>query len=210
MSTENETRILSPNLIDVPLESLRVQYVHGVTPIELWNYDMALATSPHVELLKKIAKYGLNWNVIMKTRYWAERAHRRNIGMAQWTGKHIREHILVRWKTYLSLRDNGFTPEMYTGKTKSHPIKVMSTPMWESRFGYKAHFLRGPEIFDGAGRCSAACALGWKKIPVVWVEDARAGTKNPGGYKEKLESVKGVWDWMKDDRKAESLFHIQV
>lgn len=49
---DGEIRPIS-KLVDIPLAGLHYQYIHGVTPIDIWQHDMSLENSPHVELLDR-------------------------------------------------------------------------------------------------------------------------------------------------------------
>lgn len=193
----DEVKVAS-KLQNIPLADLHIQYVHNVTPIDLWRRDMSLATSPHVELLRLIRGHGLNWDILKDTRYVEERRHRRAIGMKQWTDEYIKRHIKTRWDTYRSLKKHGFDAERYKKKDgRERPVLILAEPFWRTRFGYDAPWLCGPEIWDGGGRCSAAYVLGWKTIPAKMAADRKPGTGDKGRFAEKLAPIKGVWNFGK-------------
>ena len=157
------------------LDELHIQHIPMVRPERWWNgYDqMALRTSPHVELLRLYVDYGLKWDLIERTPYWLERrARRTEHGRKNWTDKWIREHIKVRIRTYKMLKKHGFKKKY----CKDNPILVLEQPFWKTRFNWKDDSIKGPEIVDGAGRCSAAFVLGIEKLPVTIVKDAAPGS----------------------------------
>lgn len=186
-SIDDEVRPVSDKLVRVKLADLHYQYIPVVTPEELWNHDMALPTSPHVEMLKLVARTA-HPNV-RATRYWKERVRRREIGMAQWTDEHIEEHIRRRILTFESMRKRGFKPALY----KDRPIRVLAEPFWKTRFGGTPEWVQGLEIWDGGGRCAAAYVLGWETIKVQMVRDRKPGSGDRGAFEQKLAAVEGVW-----------------
>lgn len=177
----------------IPLIDLRIQYVNGVTPLELWNYDMRLKYSPHVELMKLFLKHGFDLDKAWNTRYVQERQNRYKIGQKDWTDSWIRKHLKRRYGILKSLKRYGFKTRLRKGLSgQPKPVAVLKEPLWTSRFGMKENWLGGMEIYDGAGACSAAYALGWKTILGFYAIDARKpGDK--GKFEEKLKNVKGVW-----------------
>lgn len=186
---EREVKITS-KLMKVPLRELHVQYIPYLTPIRLWGYNMNLVNSPHVELLLTIKQVGLDWEHLKSTRYWKERKRRFKLGNKKWTDKHLKKHITWRYEIYKSLKKKGFKRKLY----KDKPILILKEPFWTTRFGYKRGWLIGPEIYDGAGRCSAAIVLGWKEIPAMWCEDIDPGSNNKGLFEKKLANIEGVWE----------------
>lgn len=184
-----EVKVIS-KIESIPLEKMRVQYIPVLTPIDIWNHDMRLKNSPHVELIQLIIKYGMDWNMIMKTRYVKERQHRYICGMKKWTEKHIKEHVIKRWKIYKSLLKYG-----YSRKLEGKPVIVLEKPFWKSRFGLKEPWMKGYEIWNGAGRCAAAYCLGWTHYPGVWARDRYPKSGKKGKFESKLRDVEGVWRW---------------
>lgn len=172
------------------LSNLHVRYIPVVTPIELWKFDMSLITSPHVELMKIFAKYGLDWERIYKSDYYTERDHRFRIGMKKWTKAHIIDHIKRRYSIFKSMKKNGIVKKYL----KADPVRVLENPFWQTRFGYIDHWLGGQEIWNGAGRCAAAFVLGYWKIPVLWCKDMYSSSRKKGKFASKLKNVKGVFD----------------
>ena len=193
---DNEVKAIS-KLVPIPLAGLHYQYIHGMTPIDIWNYDLSIENSPHVELLRLIQEHGLDWNKLKSTRYVAERRLRREKGNKKWTDEYIMGRLARRWEIYRSLKKIGYKPEKYKFKGGVEtPVRILKEPLWTTRFGFKADWLSGPELFDGAGRCSAAYVLGWKEIPAIWVEDKNPGSNDKGGFEEKLLHVKDIWDFL--------------
>jgi len=194
ITNDDDIKIVS-GTVDVPLKDLHIQYVHNVTPAELWNFDMSLANSPHVELLKLIREKGFDWDEIWKTRYVAERLNRFKLGMNNWTRKHLKEHIKWRYEVLRSLKHHGYKAKLHiTAKGKNRPVRILKEPFWKTRFGFERDWLTGYEIWDGGGRSSAAMALGWETIPAVICEDRYPGSKKKGMFDKKLSMVKGVWN----------------
>ena len=184
----NEVKLVDKKVVDIPINNLHVQFVPAANPWKFWHgYDMmALRTSPHVEILEMYVKHGFNKELFMQTSYFKERQERRTIhGRTNWTDKYIFEHINNRIKIYDSLKKKGYKHKLH----KYHPILVLKTPFWETRFGEKHDGVVGPEILDGAGRCSAAYVLGWKTIPGMWVEDRSPGTKKCKVWEGKFKSL---------------------
>jgi hypothetical protein len=175
--------------VPVELSTLHNQYIPYITPIDLWNNDMSLAMSPHVEMLQYIVKHGFNWKEIFKLRYAQERMRRAEIGWPKWDKATIKRRIMVRWKIYKSLAAHGYKQSMAVT-----PIMILEKPFWTTRFGLKDDRIRGPEIFDGAGRCSAAYVLGWDAILADICIDPKAGTGDRGRFASKLKPMeKHVW-----------------
>jgi len=187
VDTEKELRDIKK--VSIPVDRLHYQYIHNVTPTELWNNDMSILNSPHVEMLKTIIKYGFDWKVLFETRYTKERILRREKGMKQWTDEHIKKHITWRFEVLKSLKKHG-----YKKKKHQYPVRVLKIPFWTSRFSFNRDWLVGPEIWDGGGRCAAACVLGWKEIPCVLCEDLRPGSMDKGEFDDKLKKIEGAWN----------------
>ena len=174
----------------VKLDDLHIQYVPMVKPEQWWHgLDMmALRTSPHVELLEIIKEHGFDWAIIKQSGYWKERVDRREThGRKDWTNEYIKRHIKRRWETYRSLKKKGYKKDLST----KQPLLVLKEPLWNTRFNWNDPNIRGLELVDGAGRASSAYVLGWKTIPVTWVQDAAPGscTCKPieGKFKEVLK-----------------------
>jgi len=171
---------------EVRLADLHIRYIPVVTPIELWNYDMSLVNSPHVELMRLFDKHGLNWDKIKKTRYYKERRHRYLIGTKRWNRNYIYYHIDKRYNLFKSMKKKH-------RDTKKSPISVLKHPFWTTRFGLEEKWLGGMEIHNGAGRCSALVALGKETVNVRMCKDMYPGTGKKGKFKEKLKNIEGVW-----------------
>ena len=185
----SEIKIIS-KLEKIPIYPLHIQYVPVVTPINIWESNMALVDSPHVELIQAIKKVGFDWGVLMQTRYAKVRQHRRKCGLVKWTDKKIKDHIMVRWSIYNSIKKNGFKKS----KCKEKPVIVLKEPFWKTRFGFNAPWIHGHEIWDGAGRTTAMYHTGHEYVWGVWAEDAKPGTGDKGCFENKLKDVKGVWN----------------
>lgn len=172
---------------NIKLSKLHVRYIPVLTPIELWNHDMSLENSPHVELMRELLEYGVCWGDLKASRYVRERMLRFKLGMTRWTEPYIIQHLHKRYEILKSLKKHGFV-----AKKSNPPIQVLKEPLWKTRFGCEEKWLEGREIFNGGGRCAAAMALGRKSITVVMVEDAKKpGDK--GKFEKKLKGIKGIW-----------------
>lgn len=181
-----EIRPITGKLEKVELKDLHIQFVPVVTPVKLWNHDMSLENSPHVELMRILLEHGLDWKRIEPTRYVKERTRRFAIGLKRWVEKKIMGHIEVRYDILKSIKKKGFK------KSRQEPIMVLKEPFWKTRFGHE--FPQGYEIWTGAGRASAAYVLGYEKLPVMFYEDKYAGSNKKGRFEKKLKGVQGVWD----------------
>jgi hypothetical protein len=155
-----------------------------VTPIDIYEGDMSLVNSPHVEMLEVYLRHGFNWNKLKRTRYVDERRYRLKIGMQKWTdGYIINVHLPKRFAVLNSIRKHGYR--------KSEPIQILPEPFWASRFGIGKG---GAEIWTGAGRAAARCVLGKNTVWAEWYEDTMPGSNDKGKFGKKLIAVKGVWD----------------
>ncbi len=172
---------------EVKLSDLHVRYIPVVTPIDLWNHDMSLVNSPHVELMRIFDEHGMDMERVLRTRYYAERKHRFDIGMKRWTRNYIYYHIEKRYKLFKSIRKKYKTD-------KKNPILVLKKPLWTTRFGLEEEWMGGLEIWNGAGRASSLMALGKETVKVMMCKDKHAGTGNKGKFEHKLINIEGVWD----------------
>jgi len=174
---------ISSELVDIPVKKLSIRYIPVVTPIELWNNDMSLKNSPHVELLENIEVCGgFLWELLSATRYWKEREHRYQIGFKDWDKKKIKTHIKRRWGIYRSLKKSGYRHKLRGDK----PVIVLKKPFWKTRFGLEYDWLKGDELHDGGGMCSAAYYLGYETIPGYYAKDKYPGSKKKGVFEDKL------------------------
>lgn len=181
--------IIPVKLKPILLEKLHIRYIPFVTPIDMWNYDMSLINSPHVELCNIFATNKLDWKEIRKSRYYKERVRRWEIGMKRWTTEKIESHIVDRYKIFRSIKKHGFKKRL----VNADPIYVLKEPFWRTRFGLNENFLGGYEIWNGAGRCAALHVLGVETINVLISKDANPGSCDKGTFASKLKGVKEVW-----------------
>lgn len=182
--------VFTSKRISIPIADIQCQYIPVLFPLELWNYDLRLKNSPHVELLRIISGYGFDWDKIMKSRYVQERRRRFIMGMERWTDDYIKEHVQRRWKIYKSLGKYGYRKKI----EKDKPVVVLDKPFWRTRFGLKKKFLKGKECWDGFGRLSAAYLVGLKEYPIVMAKDRYPGSGKKGKFESKLKDVEGLWD----------------
>jgi len=149
------------------LTDLHVRYIPKARLERWWGNDMSLPNSPHIELIQYYKNHGINWDVLLKSRYAEERRARRvEFKQEKWSEEWIKKHIEHRIDIYNSLKNAGF---IHQGK----PIQILSEPFWNTRFGLALPNITGEEIWNGAGRCAAAYVLGWKDIPATKVRDLR-------------------------------------
>lgn len=168
----------------VKLKDLHIQFIPYVTPIDMWNEDMGLKGSPHVELMNELLEDGFVWGNIKSSRYVRERMRRFKIGFTRWTEPYIIYHIQNRrYATLTSLKNRGWDDK----KSGDKPIVVLEEPFWKTRFGIEKPWLGGMEIWDGAGRCSSMMALGKKEVTVMMAKDAKPGTRSKGKFEKKLD-----------------------
>ena len=160
-------------IVKIPIIRAHLQYLPKISPIWLYPGEdpYRIDKTHHVTLLRHIIKHGLDWKKLKKLTYVKERRHRYDIGIRVWTDSKVREHIKRRWDTYQSLKRKGWSKKL----SKVKPICVLKKPFIETRYNWESGFLKGYEVFDGFGRSSAAFVLGWKEIPVQFVEDAKPG-----------------------------------
>lgn len=192
-----EIKIKSGNMSIVKIANLRVRYIPVLTPIDIWaagaknSFDMmSIVTSPHVELMTIFRDHGVDWDRITRSRYFDERRHRHRLGMLRWVDEYIRHHIKIRHDVFKSIKKHGYKLK----KCREDPVVVLSTPFWKSRFGRSDIWLNGFEIWNGAGRCSAAYVLGITKISVCMAVDKYPGTAYKGKFESKLRNIKGCFD----------------
>jgi len=178
----SEYNIVS-GLENIPLEELHIRWI-PMARLGKWysskdGYNMmALVNSPHIEIMQIFNEHGFCLERLKKTRYWAERKYRQKLGMKEWTKEHIIDHLKTRYKTFLSLRENGFNQiECWDYiKKRDRSIMVWKEPLWNTRFNLRDAAIRGLEIQNGAGRCATWYVLGHKTIPGKYIEDAKPGT----------------------------------
>lgn len=174
---------------NIKLSLLHIRYIPVVIPVNIWGRDMRLIASPHFDLMRLFKKHGCDVERIKRTRYYQERARRYEIGIKKWTPDKLRSHIKKRYATFKSLAKFGINKRLLV----KDPVCVLETPFWQTRFNNVPEWVRGYEIWNGAGRCAAAYALGLKRFPVTIVQDKYPGTGKKGKFKDKLKNVKGVW-----------------
>jgi len=178
--------------VEVELKDLHYQFVPIITDTELWLNDMSLPNSPHVELMRvllsMIEAKTFIWDEIKKTRYYKDRIFKIEHGMGD--KAYAKKKILARYEVLKSIRKHGFKRR---GNAK-YPIVVLQEPFWKTRFGYEADWLRGPEIWDGGGRCAIAWVFGIRSVPAYIYQDAAPGIKGSAKFEEKLKHVKGLFN----------------
>jgi len=181
---------IKAKLEKVALADLHVRYIPVVTPIKIWDYDMSLVNSPHVELMTIFRDHGYNADRLVASRYYAERLHRKRVGMERWHEAKIWMHIGARYKIFRNIQARGY----HASFDMKNPIKILKEPFWKTRYRCDEPFLKGWEIWNGAGRCSAAYVLGYTYVKAQMCQDQKPGSKIKGKFNSKLQSVEGVWD----------------
>jgi len=188
MKNDSDVKPVTGEYQEFMLSDLHIQYIPVVTPIKLWKNDMSLKNSPHVELMRIFKHCGNDWSRIQHTRYVQERRRRGEIGL-NWDEKRLKIHLSRRHNVLKSIRSKGFKKDMRGEK----PVRILEKPIWKTRFNLEEPWLKGYEIWDGGGVCSALYALRYKTVKAIIVEDRYPGTGNKGRYEEKLKNVEGVW-----------------
>lgn len=150
----------------VELKDIHCQYMPDTNP-ELWNFDMSLPNSPHVELCELLLHHGNNWKAIHGCRYVQDR-----LGKG-WDVGRIKKRIGDRYHVLMSIHKHGVRSD----RLQKSPIILTEEPFWKTRFGCGFPWLKGLELWDGAGRCSAMYALGARATWAVICRDAFPGTK---------------------------------
>jgi hypothetical protein len=179
---KKDYRVVS-DLVEVPLDKLHIRYI-PMSRLERWYKPengyrmMALVNSPHVEIMQLFQRYGLDYQRLLKTRYAKERLSRVELGMAEWTLKHLKVHFDTRYKFFRSVQKNGFVVSKCWDKKKrrDRSVLVCKEPFWCSRFG-PIDGIGGWEIYNGAGRAASMLVLGYSTIPAKFIEDRKPGSK---------------------------------
>ncbi len=171
------------------LADLHIRYIPVITPPRLWNRDMSLPNSPHVELMKIFKNYGFDKERIKESRYFKDRQYRHKY-LDKWTDKRIWKHIKEgRYRIFNLMAKEGWNKK----RSKGDPIKVLPEPFWCSRFNRTWDWIKGEEIWNGAGRCSAAYVLGYDHLYCQPVVDKYANTEYKGKFEKKLKGIDGLW-----------------
>ena len=174
---KKDFRVVS-ELVDIPLEKLHVRFI-PMAKLENWyeakdGYNMmSIVNSPHIDLMLIFKEYGLDWARIKKTRYWAERKHRK-ITQTKWTKAKLIWHIEERYKLFSSIKKYGLKPK----GSRKKAVLVTKTPFWCSRYAVEIPGVEGYEVQNGMGRVSAAYVFGMKTIVGKYIEDAKPGSKS--------------------------------
>lgn len=170
----NDVKPIDGKVADIELAKLSIRYIPMAQLEQWWDGDplMALETSPHVELMRMMLEHGFDWKRLKRTRYADERRFRAKIGMPQWeSSSYMKAHFKRRYEILMSLKNKGYKPKLH----KNRPVAILKEPFWVSRFKLDNPKVYGYEIWNGGGRSSAACALGWKTIPAIFYEDCYPG-----------------------------------
>jgi hypothetical protein len=177
--------------VRVKLSELYYQYIPIVTSEPIWDNDMSLRNSPHVQLVRIMMWMqnggGLLWEEIVKSRYYQDRLFRMSKGAG--SEEYIRKKILSRYRLLKKIRKIGFNDRA----SDKSPIIVLNKPFWQTRFNYQRP-CPGMEIWDGGGRCAIAYVLDKQTVPAYIYEDAAPGTCKSEKFEKKLSGVKGLFD----------------
>lgn len=179
----------SSSIVDIPLKDLHVQYIPAVYHEKWWPEQtemMRLDTSPHVDILRTMIDKGKDWDLLFKHPYVKERQARKTVHRQQdWHDKRIKRHLTGFLRLYKSLKKRGY--DQFEGNRK--PVMILKKPLWETRMGIATHGIVGPEIYDGAHRCTCAYVLGWDTIRGCWGKDVAPGTKRVKKWEGKVHGL---------------------
>lgn len=170
----------------IPIEKLHLRYVPHVEPLHLYNNDMRLKNSPHVEMLYLIAIHGFNWDKLKNSRYVQILKHKHIMGINGYGTGEILNTLNNAWRTYISISRRGVRDRK--------GVIVLKTPFWVTRFGCKKEKIKGMEIWKGVWVCAAASFLGITKVKGRMAKDAYPGSKIKGDFEEMYKDVEGVFD----------------
>ena len=172
--------------ISINLEKLHLRYVPQVEPLHLYNNDMSLKNSPHLEMLHLIGMYGFDWDRIENSRYGQILQHKHIMGVGGYEKKDILDNLSKAWRTHSSIATRG----LRDGKK----VIVLNKPFWKTRFGHKEKGIKGMEIWKGVWICAAAYYLGIKVVKGRIAKDAYPGSKIKGTFEEMYKGIEGIFD----------------
>ena len=187
---------LSQNAI-VKLRKLHFQYIEPVFNKKFWPGEgdcLAVRNSPHVRFLKTYEKVGSNWDILWKTDYINQMKYWYSIGYKKRNKKFMRRKIQRFISLYCSIKKNGFK--------QYHRINILKTPLWITRYGKTAPFLKGYEIWHGHHRAACCYVLGIHKVPCAIMRDNKRGTKKCARIDRHL---KGIYEQRKDYKYCKKL-----
>ena len=177
------------DFVDIDLSSLHIQYIPAARLQQWWPSQgemMRLDTSPHVDIIRTMLKHGEDWGMLSKHPYFKERqARRTDHGQASWTDKRIKMHLRGFLRLYKSMKKRGY--DLSEGNRK--PIIVLKKPLWETRMNEYTDGIVGPEIYDGAHRCTCAYVLGWTAIRGLYARDAAPGVRRIKKFEGKINGL---------------------
>jgi len=179
MAKDKDVEPINGKIEKVKLEDLHIRYIPMAKLENWWDGHkngcdmMSLATSPHVEIMRIFRDYGFDWKRLKHTKYTEERRFRAKVGMTQWKSKeYMKTHLKKRMSIFTSLKKHGYKAKLH----KNRPIAVLKEPFWNSRFALINPLIKGYELWNGAGRSSAAYVLGFGEVPAVFYRDKYSGT----------------------------------
>ena len=171
-------------LTQIDISKLHLRYVPHVEPLHLYNDDMSLKASPHVEMLYLIGTYGFDWDRIKESRYGQILEYKHVMGVGGYDRNDILDNLNKAWRTYSSIATRGMRDR--------RSVIILKKPFWATRFGHKK--IKGMEIWKGVWVCAAACFLGMKTVKGRMAEDAYPGSGVKGIFEEMYKGVEGVFD----------------
>ncbi len=147
-------------LRNIPIKKLHAKFVPNETPLDIWNYDMSLKNSPHLELIFLISQYGFDWEKIFKSRFVKIQQHKYIMGFDGYGKDDIERIVKNQWEIYKSISLYGYRKKKWI----KHPVMVSKKPIHKQK-----NILQGMEIQDGTARCAAIMMLGIQTIAGYYV-----------------------------------------
>ncbi len=172
--------------MNIELKKLHIRYVPQVEPMHLYNNDLSLKNSPHVEMLHILATYGFDWYKIENSRYGQILQHKHVMGVGGYDKEAILETLNKAWRTHSSIAMKGLK--------ERRNVVALDKPFWETRFGYKNEHVSGLEIWKGVWVCAAALFLGFKTVKGRIAEDSYPGSGIKGPFEGMYGRIEGVFD----------------
>lgn len=171
--------------VNINLSKLHLRYVPHVEPLKLYNNDMRLKNSPHLEMLHLIGTYGFDWGRIEKSRYGQILQHKHVMGVGGYEREEILRTLNKAWRIHSSIATRGLR--------QRRNVIVLNKPFWRTRFGHKEDGIKGMEIWTGVWVCVAAYYLGLKTVKGRIAKDAYPGSGIKGSFEEMYKDVEGVF-----------------
>jgi len=172
-------------LTNIDLDKLHLRYVPNVEPLHLYNNDMRLKSSPHIEMLYLIGQYGFDWDRIKNSRYGKILQYKHVLGVGGYDRENILDNLNKAWRTYSSIANRGIRSRK--------AVVVLQEPFWVTRFGYNKKEIKGMEIWKGVWVCASAYFLGIKTVKGYMAKDVYPGSGIKGVFEKMYSEIEGIW-----------------